>query len=383
MTPTPPSPVHPIPFTDIAAMTREVRTEIDAAVARVLDSGRFIGGATVERFEREWADYCGTAHAIALANGTDAIHLTLRGLGIGPGDEVVVPTNTFVATAEAVVLAGATPRFADVDPGTLLLTAETLQAALTPRSRAVLVVHLYGQVADMDAIGQVAARSGLLVLEDAAQAHGATWRGRPAGSFGQAGCFSFYPGKNLGAAGDAGAVVTDDPLLDQRLRSLRDHGRADGSHYDHQTIGTNSRMDALQAGILSAKLARLPAWTEARLALAHTYRDQLNGGPVQLVEEHPDARSAHHLLVARVPERERVRRQLREAGIDTGLHYPTPCHLLAPYRRYASGPLPVAETAAEQIVSLPLFPHMTGEQVSRVCTELLRSVPAEEGPRVA
>jgi dTDP-4-amino-4,6-dideoxygalactose transaminase len=318
-----------------------------------------------------------------VANGTDALHLTLRALGIGAGDEVVVPTNTFVATAEAVVLAGATPRFADVDPGTLLLTADSLQAALTPRTQAVIVVHLYGQVPDMDAIGRVAASAGLVVVEDAAQAHGATWRGRPAGSLGRAGCFSFYPGKNLGAAGDAGAIVTDDPVVAERLRSLRDHGRAAGSHHDHQRVGTTSRLDALQAVVLSAKLRRLPAWTEARRRLARAYRDQLDDGPVQLVEEHPNARSVHHLLVAKVPGRELVRQRLRDAGIDTGLHYPTPCHLLGPYRQYAHGPLPVAERAAGQIVSLPLFPHMTDEQVARVCTELRRSLPAEEDPRVA
>jgi dTDP-4-amino-4,6-dideoxygalactose transaminase len=374
---------QPIPFADIAAMTREVRPEIDAAVARVLDSGRFIGGAAVDVFEQEWADYCGLPHAVGMANGTDALHLTLRALGIGEGDEVVVPTNTFVATAEAVVLAGATPRFADVDPGTLLLTADTLRAALTPRARAVVVVHLYGQVADMDAIGRVAAASGLVVLEDAAQAHGATWRGRLAGSLGHAGCFSFYPGKNLGAAGDAGAVVTSDPTLAQRLRSFRDHGRADGSHHDHQVIGTNSRMDALQAVVLSAKLPRLTAWTEARRALVQRYREHLDGGPVRLVDEDPRARSAYHLLVARVQDRDRVRHRLAAAGIETGLHYPTPCHLVGPYRQYADGPLAVAERAAGEIVSLPLFPHMTDEQVARVCAELLRSASAEEGPRVA
>ena len=252
-----------VPFIDLAAMTGEVRAAVSDAWRGLLDSNRFIGGEAVDRFESEWAAYCGTTQAIGMANGTDAIQLTLRALGIAEGDEVIVPANSFVATAEAVVLAGATPRFADVDPATLLLNADALTAALTNRTRAVIVVHLYGQMVDMDAIGRVAERAGIAVIEDAAQAHGATWRGRSAGSVGIAGCFSFYPGKNLGAFGDAGAVVTSDAALAARLRSLRDHGRAGGSHYDHAYLGTNSRLDALQAVVLSAKLARLDDWNDA------------------------------------------------------------------------------------------------------------------------
>ena len=359
-----------IPFADIAAQNRELRRELDDAVSRVFDSARFIGGPEVERFEQEWAAYCGTSHAIGVANGTDALHLALRAAGVGPGDEVVVPANTFVATVEAVVLAGATPRFADVAPETLLLTAETLAAAVTPRTRAVIVVHLYGQMADMDAIGRAAERSGLLVFEDAAQAHGATWRGGRAGSFGVAGCFSFYPGKNLGALGDAGAVVTDDPDLAHRLRSMRDHGRAEGSHHEHPLVGTNSRMDAVQAALLSVKLRRLDEWTAARRTWAELYRRQLEGSPARLVGSPPQAEHVYHLLVARVPDRERLRRRLDRAGIDTGLHYPAPCHVMAPYRRYADGSLPVVERSATSILSLPLSPHMTADQVTRVTSQL-------------
>jgi dTDP-4-amino-4,6-dideoxygalactose transaminase len=304
-------------------------------------------------------------------------------MGIGPGDEVVVPTNTFVATAEAVVLAGATPRFADVDPDTLLLTPATLEAALTARTRAVIVVHLYGQVADMDGLTRVAAASGLAVIEDAAQAHGASWRGRPAGSLAHAGCFSFYPGKNLGAFGDAGAVVTDDADLARRMRIMRDHGRSVGSHYEHSVLGMNSRLDALQAVILSAKLPRLAAWVEARRGLAAHYRRLLAGSPVRLVTEAPDGRPAYHLLVARVPARDRVRAGLSEVGIETGLHYPTPCHLLPPYQHFEHGPLPVAERAAGEIVSLPMFPHLTAGQVSRVCDRLRELVGADESSYVA
>jgi dTDP-4-amino-4,6-dideoxygalactose transaminase len=385
-TPSPgaPPPSHDrVPFADLTAMTREVREEVDAVVAQVFDSGRFVGGPAVERFEQEWAEYCGTAHSVGVANGTDALHLALRALRIGPGDEVVVPTNSFVATAEAVVLAGATPRFADVSPGTLLLTAATLQAAITPRTRAVIVVHLYGQVADMDAIGAVAAAAGIAVVEDAAQAHGAGWRGRRAGSLGHIGCFSFYPGKNLGAFGDAGAVVTDDADLADAIRCMRDHGRRAGSHYDHELLGTNSRLDAVQAVVLSVKLRRLDAWTAARRAVAGHYRRRLADGPVRLVEVAAQATPVYHLMVARVPERERVRLGLSELGIETGLHYPTPCHLLTPYREYAFEPLPVAERAAEEIVSLPMFPHLTGARVDRVCDALEQVVDAEACADVA
>lgn len=368
---------HRIPFTDVGPMTQEVRAAVDTAFAEVLDSNRFIGGEVVDRFEQQWADWCGTAHAVSVGNGTDALVLALRGLGVGPGDEVLVPANTFVATAEAVVLAGATPRFTDVSQETLLVTPSTVEAAITPRTRAVIVVHLYGQVADMDGLVRVARSHGLAVVEDAAQAHGATWRGRPAGSWGDAGCFSFYPAKNLGAFGDAGALVTDDTALARRVRCLRDHGRADGSHYEHQMIGTNSRMDALQAAVLSVKLTHLAEWTRARRALAALYRAHLEPSGVRLVAEAPEAVGVHHLFVARVPSRDRLRARLDERGIQTGVHYPTPCHLLEPYRRFATGPLPVVERSASEVVSLPMYPHLTQEQVALVCGELLQALPEE------
>ena len=364
----------PIPFADLTMMTDEVRDEVETRFRDVLDSGRFIGGDLVERFEQEWSAYCRTTHAVAVGNGTDALHLALRALGIGPGAEVVVPTNTFVATVEAVVLAGATPRFADVSPDTLLLTPDTLAAAITPRTRAVIVVHLYGQMADMDAIGRIAASSGLAVIEDAAQAHGASRRGAPAGSVGHVGCFSFYPGKNLGAFGDAGAVVTDDAEIARRVRSMHDHGRTGSSHYEHEFLGMNSRMDALQAAVLLAKLPRLESWAAARRAVAGRYRSHLAGGPVRLVAEGSGSEHGYHLLVARVPDRDRVRRTLAQDGIETGLHYPVPCHRQGPYRGYASVDLPVAEQAAGEIVSLPMFPHLATEQVTRVCERLLECV---------
>jgi dTDP-4-amino-4,6-dideoxygalactose transaminase len=365
-----------IPFADLGAMTREVRADLDLAWGRTLDAGDFVRGDAVTEFEIAWAAYCHASFALGVANGTDALQLALRALDLVPGDEVVLPANTFVATAEAVVLAGLTPRFADVDPDTLLLSAETLEAAITPRTKVVIVVHLFGQVPDMDAIGGVAERAGLVVIEDAAQAHGATWRGRRAGSFGTMACFSFYPGKNLGAFGDGGAIVTSDPGLAERVDMLRDHGRVRGGRHSHGVLGTNSRLDTLQAAILSIKLARLDAWTAARQRAAAVYRAGLAGSPALTVGLHPDAGHVYHLAVVRVPDRDRVMTALREQGIGTGIHYPTPCHLLEPLRRYADRPLPAAEAAAQEILSLPMFPHLTEEQAERVCT-VLRAVTAE------
>jgi dTDP-4-amino-4,6-dideoxygalactose transaminase len=356
-----------VPFLDLTGTTGAVRDAVAAAWEQLLDGNRYVGGEAVEQFESQWAAYCGADFAIGTANGTDAIHLTLRALGIGAGDEVVLPTNTFVATAEAVVLAGAVPRFADVHPDTLLLTAEAVERALTPRTCAVIAVHLYGQPADMDALGEVAARNNLVLIEDAAQAHGAMWRGRRAGSLARAACFSFYPGKNLGAFGDAGAVVTSDWELDQRLRSLRDHGRRAGTHYDHASMGTNSRLDSLQAAVLSAKLPHLDAWNAMRRAIAGQYRIAFGAAGVRLVDEADEASGVHHLAVLRVADRERVRQLLAVRGIETAIHYPTPCHRAGPYTQFARGELPVAERAAREVLSLPMFPHMTMAQVSRVC----------------
>ena len=367
-----------VPFLDLGAMTREVRDEVEAGWARVLSSNRFIGGDEVAGFEAAWARYCQVPHAVGLANGTDALQLTLTGLGIGPGDEVIVPANTFVATAEAVLLAGAVPRFADVGPDTLLLTPECLEAALTRRTKAVIAVHLYGQMPDMGALAQAADRAGIALIEDAAQAHGATWQGRRAGSFGVAGCFSFYPGKNLGAFGDAGAVVTADARLAGRIRILRDHGRAAGSHYRHELAGTNSRLDALQAVVLTAKLARLDAWNVARRSVAARYQAALAGSQARLIAEVPGMRGVYHLAVVRVPGREQVSADLAAMGVQTLIHYPVPCHRQEPYLRFAGRPLPVAERSAGEVLSLPMSPHLTDEQVTRVCDAVLEVLPGEE-----
>jgi dTDP-4-amino-4,6-dideoxygalactose transaminase len=362
-----------VPFFDLGAMLREQRDELDAVWARIVDASTFVGGAEVDRFERGWASACGTRFAVGVGNGTDAIAITLRALGIGHGDEVIVPANTFVATVEAVVLAGATPRFVDVDARTLLVTPESVEAAIGPRTVAVIPVHLYGNVADVEGLCRVAARAGIVVIEDAAQAHGAAHAGRHAGSFGTAGTFSFYPGKNLGAFGDGGAIVTDDPWLAGRIRSIADHGRAEAQRYLHPLVGTNSRLDGLQAAILSTRLRALPRWNAARAAIAGAYARHLPRG-IELVQAGPMVRSSWHLAVIQVEDRARVRRRLAHSGVETGIHYPVPCHQQEAYLQWSPGRLPVAEAAAERVVSLPMFPHMREEQVVAVCRALERAL---------
>jgi dTDP-4-amino-4,6-dideoxygalactose transaminase len=362
-----------VPFSDLGAMVREQRDELDAAWAEIVDASAFVGGAAVERFERGWATACGTRFAVGVGNGTDAVAITLRALGIGRGDEVIVPANTFVATVEAVVLAGATPRFVDVDARTLLVTPELVEQAIGPRTVAVIPVHLYGNVADVEGICRVAAQAGIFVIEDAAQAHGATRAGRHAGSFGTAGTFSFYPGKNLGAFGDGGAVVTDDAWLAARIRSIADHGRADGKRYLHPLVGTNSRLDGLQAAVLSIRLRALPRWNVARAALATTYARHLPPS-LRLVQAGPGVRTSWHLAVIQAQDRASVRRSLSQSGVETGIHYPVPCHQQEAYSQWSPGPLPVAEAAAERIMSLPMFPHLREEQVVAVCQALERAL---------
>ncbi|HVM27388.1 MAG TPA: DegT/DnrJ/EryC1/StrS family aminotransferase [Mycobacteriales bacterium] len=372
-----------VPFLDLSAMHRQVREELDAAWAGVVDSSGFVGGARVEQFEQEWASYCGADHAIGVANGTDALVVALRALGVGPGDEVVVPANTFVATAEAVVLVGATPRFVDVDPDTLLVTADVVAAALTPRTAAVVAVHLYGQPPDMDALAAVAGRAGVALIEDAAQAHGATWRGRRAGSLATVGCFSFYPGKNLGAFGDGGAVVTGDPELAGRIRCMADHGRRPGSKYDHDLVGQNSRLDALQAAVLSIKLRHLDDWNAGRQAAYARYEAGLRGSAARLVPVAPEATSVHHLAVVEVPGRDELRAALAARGVATGIHYPVPCHQQPAFEQWATGPLPVVEASAGRLLSLPMFPTLSARDVDLVVEALLdEASPVDPAVRV-
>ena len=361
-----------VPFTDLATAANEVWPSIEKDYRACLLSGTYIGGCAVTSFERDWAAYCGADYAVGVASGTDALQLTLTALGIGPGDEVIVPANTFIATAAAVVRAGAAPRFADISDDTLLMTPGTLTEAITPRTRAVIVVHLFGQVPDMPGLLAAAGHAGIPVIEDAAQAHGAEWDGRRAGAFGEAACFSFYPAKNLGAFGDGGAVVTSRPELADRVRTLANHGRSAGTaHYQHEYVGTNSRLDALQAIVLSGKLARLDTWTQRRIELATRYRALLGGTELKLTSVAPLARHAYHLFVVRVADRDGVRAKLARCGIQTGVHYPLPCHRQPPLQQFADRPLPVAEQAAGQLLSLPMFPHLTDCQVGYVCEALV------------
>lgn len=360
-----------VPFTDLAAMTREAWPSVKTAYLSRLLGGNYIGGPAVASFEEQWAAYCGADYAVGVGNGTDALELTLAALQIGPGSEVVVPANAFIAAAAAVVRVGAVPRFADVSDETLLMTPDTLCEALTPRTRAVIVVHMFGQMPDMAGLLAVAAKAGIFVVEDAAQAHGAEWDGRRAGTFGDAACFSFYPAKNLGALGDAGAVVTSRPDLADRVRALANHGRSRGAaHYEHDYVGTNSRLDALQAVLLSGKLRFLEEWTKRRISLAARYREALNGTGVRLSAVAPPARHVYHLFVVRVAGRDALRAELGSRGIETGVHYPVPCHLQPPLRQFTDRPLRVAEQAAGELLSLPMFPHLTESQVEFVCESL-------------
>ncbi|PPK94505.1 dTDP-3-amino-3,4,6-trideoxy-alpha-D-glucose transaminase [Kineococcus xinjiangensis] len=367
-----------IPFSTLAPTTAEVRAEVEAGWRRILDGGSYVGGVEVDRFEHSFAGFCDRRHAVGVANGTDALHLILRGLGIGPGDEVLVPANTFIATAEAVLLAGARPRFVDVDPRTLLMSAQAAADAVTPATAAVIAVHLYGHVADLGGLREVAHRFGLAFVEDAAQAHGASRDGTAAGAAGVAAAFSFYPGKNLGAFGDGGAVVTDDAALADRVRSLANHGRSEVDRYIHERVGMNSRLDALQAVVLSAKLRHLPAWTAARRTVVDAYREQLRDAPLRLVEPEPGVVSAWHLLVARTSSRDHVRRELAASGIETGIHYPLPCPAQPAFRQWSDGSFPVATAAAAEVLSLPLHPHMTSGDVATVCAGLRAALASED-----
>jgi dTDP-4-amino-4,6-dideoxygalactose transaminase len=376
------TPLATVPFLDLAAGHQPLADEIVAAWRGVLESSSFIGGEHVTRFEQEWAQYCGVRHAVGVGNGTDALVLAMRAVGIRSGDEVLVPGNTFVATAEAVVLVGAVPRFVDVDPDTLLMTPAHVEAALSDKTAAVIAVHLYGQMCDMDAMSDVCRGAGVPLIEDAAQAQGASWRGRRAGSFGAVGCFSFYPGKNLGALGDAGAVVTDDEGLSERVRSLADHGRRSGSKYVHDLVGTNSRLDAVQAAALRIKLRHLDESNAARRRAVQWYAEELRDLDVALVSVADGAVSAHHLAVVLVEDRDAVRAGLEHHGVSTGIHYPQPCHQQRAYAHYCDRPLPVCEQTAGELLSLPLFPTLTRDQVAHVGAAL-RSVLAAEQRRAS
>jgi dTDP-4-amino-4,6-dideoxygalactose transaminase len=361
----------PVPFLDLRAQHDPLRGEFLAAIAEVVDRSAFAGGPVVAKFEEEFAAYCQTRAAVGVGSGTEALWLALLAHGIGPGDEVITVPNTFMATAEAISYCGAKPVFVDVDERTYTLDPALLERAITPRTKAVIPVHLYGQMADMDPLMKIARRHRLLVIEDACQAHGAEYKGRRAGSIGHAGCYSFYPGKNLGAWGEAGAVVTNDRALADRIRILRDHGQE--RKYHHSCIGWNARMDGIQAAILRVKLKGLDRGNAARRAHARLYGELL-AGLAHVTVAPPAAHGVHvyHLYVVRVPERDRVLQALAQRGIACGIHYPQPVHLQEAYRHLGLGPgsFPVVERCADEILSLPMYPELTPAQIKSVVREL-------------
>ncbi len=375
-----------IPFVDLRRQYEGIADEVIAAMSAVIGRTAFVGGDFVARFEREFAAYCEAEHCVGVANGTDALELCLRAFGIGPGDEVITVPNTFIATAAAITAVGATPVFVDVDADTYQLDPALLPAAITPRTRAIMPVHLYGHPADLDAILAVAAAHDLIVIEDACQAHGARYRGRRVGAIGHAGCFSFYPGKNLGAYGDGGAVVTNDAAVAARVRQLADHGRID--KYRHAVVGRNSRLDGLQAAVLSVKLRHLDRWNEERRRVAAGFTARLAGGPVVTPAVSPDVEPVFHLYVVRAEDREGLQAALAAEGIASGIHYPLPLHLQPAYAETCAaagmrpGSFPVTEGQAGRILSLPIFPELGDDEIARICAVVERAAaPALAGAR--
>jgi dTDP-4-amino-4,6-dideoxygalactose transaminase len=365
-----------IPYVDLKAQYRSIKGEIDTAIGRVLESAQFILGDEVEAFEHEFAAYCGASEGIGVNTGTSALHLALLAAGVGPGDEVITVPFTFVATVSAIVYTGARPVLVDIDPVFYTMDPAKLEAAITARTKAIVPVHLYGQAADMDPILALARRHGITVIEDAAQAHGAEYKGRRCGSMGELACFSFYPAKNLGAYGEGGAVVTSDAALARRIRILRNWGEE--KRYEHALKGFNYRMDAMQGAILRVKLRHLEAWTEARRTHARTYARALAGAPARAPAERPDARHVYHVYAVRVAQRDLWRARLTEAGVQTGVHYPIPIHLQPAHRDlgYREGDFPIAESIAMEVLSLPMFPELTTAQIDAVASVLQREVGA-------
>ena len=359
-----------IPFVDLKTLHAGMRDELREVFDRVLDESTFVLGPEVQRFEEEFAAYVGTAYCVAVNTGTAALHLALAALGVGPGDEVITVSQTFIATAEAITAVGARPVFVDVDPVSYTMDPALLEAAITSRTRAIIPVHLYGQTAAMDPILELAASRGIPVVEDACQAHGATYKGRKAGSMGAAGCFSFYPGKNLGACGEGGAVTTNDPDLAYRIRLWRDHGSA--KRYEHLFPGLNLRMEGIQGGILSVKLKYLDHWNNQRREAAATYRNALAYTDLQTPTETADNHHVYHLYVVQSDDRDALRERLSAAGVETGLHYPIPLHLQKAYHSlgYKVGDFPVTERLRDRILSLPIYPGIPTQALELVILEV-------------
>jgi dTDP-4-amino-4,6-dideoxygalactose transaminase len=365
-----------IPYLDLKTQYLGIKEEIGAAISRVLDSTQYALGPEVQAFEAEFASLCGVSHGVAVNSGTSALHLALLAAGIGRGDEVITVSFTFVATAAAVRYAGATPVFVDIDPVTFTIDPDAIERAITPRTKAIVPVHLYGQAADMDPILAIARRHGLTVIEDACQAHAATYKGRPVGSLGDMACFSFYPGKNLGAYGEGGIVVTNDAAATTQMRILRDWGQKE--RYHHVVQGFNYRMDGIQGAILRVKLRHLPEWTALRRAWAARYDDQLQDAGVATPAARAGSRHVYHIYAVRSSDREDLRQRLQGDGIATGLHYPIPVHLQPAHADlgYGPGDLPHTERAASEVLSLPMYPELTAEQVDTVAAAVRRHAPS-------
>lgn len=362
-----------VPFIDLSAHHKPQRAEFLAAIAEVIDQNAFAGGPFVARFEKEFAAYCQTTNAVGVANGTDAVWLALLALGVGPGDEVITVPSTFMATAEAITYTGAKPVFVDIEESTFTMDPTLLEKAISPRTKAIIPVHLFGQMANMDPIMEIARRHKLFVIEDACQAHGAEYKGKRAGSIGDAGCFSFYPGKNLGAFGEAGAVVTNDAALAKKIQVFRDHGQ--DKKYYHSVIGWNGRMDGIQGAVLSIKLKNLEAGNVARRAHAKKYDEQLAGlTNLQVLRPSTRGTSVYHLYVIRVKNRDQILQSLAASGIGCGVHYPIPVHLQQAYAGLGLGPgsFPVAERCANEFLSLPMYPELSEEQINTVVKEVTR-----------
>ena len=355
-----------IPLVDLYDQYKTIKSEIDSAIAKVITNSAFVGGQEVRLFEQEFAEFCEASSCVGVGNGTDALYLTLRALGIGRGDEVITVAHTFIATAEAVSMTGALPVFVEINCDTLLMDPAAIEPAITERTRAIVPVHLYGQSCDMDAILDTARRYDLKVVEDAAQAHGARWRDQRVGSMADAATFSFYPGKNLGAFGDAGAVVSQDDDLIERVRMLANHGRFE--KYTHKIEGVNSRLDGLQAAVLRVKLRHLEDWNQRRREHADFYIEYLTNSDLRPQIVHQNATPVWHLFVVRTTDRESLQDKLEEAGIATGIHYPVPLHLQPAYehRAMAVGTLPTTEKISAEVLSLPMYPELTTTQLEKI-----------------
>jgi dTDP-4-amino-4,6-dideoxygalactose transaminase len=372
-----------VPLVDLATQYKTIKRDVLASIEAVLDGMQLFLGENVTAFEREFADYCGARECIGVGSGTDALALALRACGVGPGHEVITVSNTFIATVEAILMVGASPVLVDVAPNTLTLDPSEIERHLTARTRAIVPVHLFGRLADMERIGAIARRHQLAVVEDACQAHGARRNGRRAGSFGQAGCFSFYYSKNLGAYGEAGAVITDDPAIGERLRQLRNHGSTE--RYHHGEFGVNSRLDEIQAAVLRIKLRFLDQWNAQRRSIAALYDRLLQDSVVQPLPPGESDDHAYHLYVIRTQARDRLKQQLDARGIATGIHYPVPIHQQPAW--FAWGlqhlSLPVTEASAKEILSLPIYPELTEADVADICDEIRCALSYAQQPVLA